>query len=400
MRYTILDGFRGFFLLFMGLIHFNEVTHVWLGKLNHHYFGWVEDAQGFVFISGLVVGLVYGGTLLRRGSTEMTKRVFRRIRTIYSHQAALILLFAATAMAYVVIGHGPAPHVLHSYEENPGSFTLASLALIANSRHMGILPMYIWFMAITPFVLILFHRGYFYPVLMASILAWITAQMGLMELVSQRAENVLSLWGAPVDLGLFFNILGWQVIYFSGLAAGFLVANKRLDLNFLKQPQYLPTFLIGLAGAFALGIFDRIVFDFWFGHDYSRSVLETTNRPNLSVLYVVAFFLDLFLITWLLVAGKECGVKLIEQTSQFVEWVFTRRFLVFLGQHSLHVFSYHILVVYFLWIVAEDQTFSQLGGSLVLILATGSIYLPAWANSRMQVRQKKMRDAQLSTSST
>ena len=30
----------------MGIVHFNGVTDVILGKLNHHRFGWVQDAQG------------------------------------------------------------------------------------------------------------------------------------------------------------------------------------------------------------------------------------------------------------------------------------------------------------------------------------------------------------------
>ena len=59
MRLAILDGFRGFFLLFMMIAHANAYLGAPLGKFNHHYFGWVEDAQGFVFISGLVVALVY-----------------------------------------------------------------------------------------------------------------------------------------------------------------------------------------------------------------------------------------------------------------------------------------------------------------------------------------------------
>lgn len=64
-RLTVIDGFRGFFLLFMGVFHFNTVLDTVLGKVNHHNVGWVEDAQGFVFISGLVVGLVYGRKHLR-----------------------------------------------------------------------------------------------------------------------------------------------------------------------------------------------------------------------------------------------------------------------------------------------------------------------------------------------
>ena len=37
--YEVLDGFRGFFLLFMMIIYADEIVDTILGKLNHHYFG-------------------------------------------------------------------------------------------------------------------------------------------------------------------------------------------------------------------------------------------------------------------------------------------------------------------------------------------------------------------------
>ncbi|MBA3326144.1 MAG: OpgC domain-containing protein [Rhodobacteraceae bacterium] len=44
------------------------MTDTLLGKIHQQFFGWVEDAQRFVFISGLVVGLVYGRQYLRTPS--------------------------------------------------------------------------------------------------------------------------------------------------------------------------------------------------------------------------------------------------------------------------------------------------------------------------------------------
>lgn len=44
--------------------------------------------------------------------------------------------------------------------QQPLIFTAGSLLLVTGSANMGILPMYILFMAATPMVLRLFHRGY------------------------------------------------------------------------------------------------------------------------------------------------------------------------------------------------------------------------------------------------
>lgn len=58
----------------------------------------MEDAQGFVFISGLVVALVYGRIGMQRGEAAMSEGVHKRIRTIYAHQAGLVLILFASAL--------------------------------------------------------------------------------------------------------------------------------------------------------------------------------------------------------------------------------------------------------------------------------------------------------------
>ena len=152
MRLTIIDGFRGVFLVFMLVIHANGPLNTVLGKLNHHYFGWVEDAQGFVFMSGLVIGLVYGGRYLSKNYHVMHKAIWARIRTIYSHQIALILIFLLSAIAFKIFAVS-VPTVLEPYTSQPLLFTTFAALLVTGSKHMGILPMYIFFMMATPFAL-------------------------------------------------------------------------------------------------------------------------------------------------------------------------------------------------------------------------------------------------------
>src|SRR3546814_8239268 len=49
-RYDILDGFRGYFLVFMLVNHLAFQGGSRLAKLNHSELGYVQDAQGFIFI--------------------------------------------------------------------------------------------------------------------------------------------------------------------------------------------------------------------------------------------------------------------------------------------------------------------------------------------------------------
>lgn len=67
MRIQLIDGLRGYFLIMM-MTHLNMVQP-WLSAFSHHRLGFVEDAQGLVFLSGFVIALVYG-------------RCFRKLRSM------------------------------------------------------------------------------------------------------------------------------------------------------------------------------------------------------------------------------------------------------------------------------------------------------------------------------
>lgn len=376
MRLTILDGFRGFFLIFMMIIHTNMEFGAVIGKLNHHYLGWVEDAQGFVFISGFVVGLVYGARLIRRGAESCRIAVMKRVRTIYSHQAGLVLIFTLVALSW----SGASATLLSFYTDNPVLAPLASLGLLSGSRNMGILPMYIWFMLCTPLALRQIHAGRGVAVLMAMGCAWLISQTGVSQHIWAMMEDRLAAAGHPLPLGIFFNLLGWQVVFFSGLYLGYLQAAGRLDLSFLRGPGWAQAALVAFATVVFLAMLDRLVMDHWFGRDFSKWFLATHERRDFTSLYVLAFALDLFLVTWLLVAGRDCGVRIVGALARLVEWIFTRPVLVFLGQHSLHVFSAHILLTYILSIAMQDRHVGTLEANLIVLLSPLPLYLAAWGH--------------------
>jgi hypothetical protein len=386
MRYPIIDGFRGFFLIFMMVIHLNIELDTLLGRLNHHYLGWVEDAQGFVFISGFVVGLVYGGLLLRRSANVMRDAIWARIRTIWGHQAALVLLFLLGA--FVLSALGIAASVLRPYQSDPVAFTTASLLLVSGSKHMGILPMYIWFMAITPLVLRLFVSGHSASVLVSSVLCWMFAQTGLLDQVTQQVQKALAAGGYPIKIGIFFNIFGWQVLFFGGLWLGFRTAQGRLDLSFLKDRSWTAAAVVAMVGVVAFALLDRLIYWQLISDEFSRRFLLTASRQDFSPVHLINFGLDLFLMTWLLVAGRESGVWVFSWMSGIVRWIFTRPALVFLGQHSLHVFSFHLAVVYAIAVIFDGSPPGEVTGTIVLLLATLSLWLPAYLHARTQAAQR------------
>jgi hypothetical protein len=386
VRYPILDGFRGFFLIFMVIIHTNEDLKTLLGKLNHHYFGWVEDAQGFIFISGLVVGLVYAGISIRSGDAAMRRAVWKRIRTIYKYQASLIIL-----MLFVALGLGVSAHheVLAPYIEMPVSFTTASLMLVAASRHMGILPMYIYFMALTPLTLIAFRKNLGFAVAIISGMIWMLAQTGISSVAVDAIEDAIRPV-AELELGIFFNIAGWQVIYVGGLYLGYKLANNELSLEWLKKPEIEVAACFAFVGILALGVFDRIIFNDIISEEFSNRFIENNPRKNFSPIYLIAFLLDLFFITWILVAGSTSRIAIFRAVSRFFTWLLHLPILTRLGQYSLQVFAFHIVVVYTVSLVFGEHPPGQVVGTIVLLVVVASLYIPVQIQS-VRVRRNKRR---------
>jgi hypothetical protein len=390
-RLVILDGFRGFFLLFMAVAHYDGLTETWLGKVHHQYFGWVEDAQGFVFISGLVVGLVYGKQFLRAPSVgAIFGPILARIRTIYAHQVALVFILLGAAL---LLGSWAAPD-LAPFREAPVTFSISSLLLLSSSANMGILPMYIFFLLATPFALALLNRGQVAPFFAAILLAWLAAQTNLFGLAMYQVQMLLQGQGVPVDFGLYFNLFGWQALFFTGLFVGFRMAQGRLDLSFMRQGQWRVAFFMALGAIVLLGVYDIVVQLHLLGDDYSTRILIRTDRAILGFFYPIAFAIDLFAVVWLLQAGGRDRLAWVRRAAAGTRWLFTRPFLVVLGQHSLHVFSFHILVYYLLATAIPLADLATPARMAVLVAATASLYLAAWGHAWLQERDGARRAAQ------
>ncbi len=383
-RMVILDGFRGYFLLFMAVAHYNGLLRTPIGMIHHQYLGWVEDAQGFVFISGLVVGLVYGKKYLKAPSVQtIYGPILARICTIYSHQVGLVLILLAAALLLAPLA---VPDLVF-YSDAPVTFTLSSLLLIASSANMGVLPMYIAFMAVVPFAFRLLHRDQIVPYFAVLGLCWLAAQTSLTGIALYNFQLYMVSKDIPANFGLYFNLLGWQVLFFGGLFFGFRMAQRKLDLGFLQAPQVRTTFFIALAAIALLAAYDIVVEFRLMGDEYFGRMLIRTDRAIFGVFYAAAFAIDLFVVVWLLQAGPDDPLVWVRRVAAAVQWLFTRPFLVLLGQHSLHVFSFHILVFYLLATVVHVFELTPMARAALLVTGVSSLYLAALGHAWMQSRE-------------
>ncbi|MBA3326143.1 MAG: OpgC domain-containing protein [Rhodobacteraceae bacterium] len=308
---------------------------------------------------------------------------------MYSHQAGLVaILLAAT----LLLGPLAAPD-LAPFREAPATFAISSLLLLSSSANMGILPMYIFFLLATPFALRLLHRGLVAPFFAAILLGWLAAQTNLFGLAMYQVQPMLTGRGIPANFGLYFNLLGRQALFFGGLFVGFRMAQGRLDLEFLRQPQWRTVFFMAAAAVVLLGVYDLVIKLRLLGDDYSTRILIRTDRAILGFFYPLAFAIDFFVIAWLLKAGPQDRAVWVRRAAAGVDWLFTRRFLVVLGQHSLQVFSFHILVYYLLATLLPPLELPALARAAVLVVSIASLYLAAAGHARLQERDGDRRAA-------
>jgi hypothetical protein len=376
MRYSIIDGFRGFFLFTMMTAHLNYVLGGVLPTLNHHRLGWVEDAQGFVFVSGLVIGIVYGKMLLHGTSDKMISAIWRRMISIFRHHAFLAVAITMLAIFFA----DRAPEIYHRFGDMPVLYGALTLVLLAGPEYVDILPMYLVFIAFTPVALIACARGYYLGVIAVSVATWALAQTGLVGPTLNMLCRAVGLADHGIWLGLFFNRFAWQILYFGGLVAGMAFIQGKLKVESFAAPAWRPVFLTALAVTFVfllLALVRQVAPEM-----LPQAFNVAASRPNLAVLRLANFASDLIVVVWLLTVGVVSASPLWRGCGRALRVAFTWRPLVFLGQHSLPVYTYHVIAVYLFLTFVDFRSMPPIWNEIVPFLGALSLFLPAWLHAR------------------
>src|SRR5260370_10643191 len=151
-----IDALRGVFLVWMTLTHLP--TH--LSDLVNEPFGFVSSAEGFVFLSALLVARLYIRQAAGAGAALRTK-LWKRALRIYAYHLILLACAFTMAATFAVMAHRLALiNLLNFYLAHPFPAIVGSLLLIYCPPLLDILPMYVIFLLITPFLLaIAVNRG-------------------------------------------------------------------------------------------------------------------------------------------------------------------------------------------------------------------------------------------------
>ena len=174
-RQPEIDWLRGLMLVLMTMTH----LPTWFGPHAGQPFGYVSAAEGFVFLSGLLVGRVYSHKARAHGITAMRRALLGRALKVYAAHVAL-LLFLFFVLVPFALSHGA--HAITDlasfYVERPRVALVASLALGYNPPLLDILPMYVLFIAASPSLIAFGSRRGWGPLLAVSATLWLFAQLG------------------------------------------------------------------------------------------------------------------------------------------------------------------------------------------------------------------------------
>ena len=356
-----LDALRGLLLVLMTVSHLPTAFSVWLGQP----LGYVSAAEGFVMLSAFIAGQVYLRRGLDQGQAAMRRALWARAAKVYRHHLALLAFGASVILAIgVARQEGAITSMFTVYLQDPLMAVTAALLLIYQPALFDILPMYVMFLLLTPWVLgHVMRHGWTVP-LALSVLIWVASWAGLRV---GFHEAVLSLtgWRLPIHATGAFNPFAWQMLWMVGLWLG--TARMQGAPQRLQVTPRLIGLLVVLALAFVAWRHSGGYAPFGPG-EWSVHLNRAVAKWNLGPLRL----LNLFTVTLLIAAAGPW-------LTRHLAWAP----LVCLGRASLWVFSAHLVccLLALVWLGPADRHSDTLVpdgvvllGSAIVLYAVASLH--------------------------
>ena len=316
-----IDALRGLMLVLMTLTHLPTRLTTPLGQP----FGFVSAAEGFVLLSAYMAGLVYGRLAWRKSVGEMETAFWKRALKVYWCQAAtLAFLFTVIAFIGIKVEQTAVTDLMSFYLQRPFVALVSGLLLIYEPPLLDILPLYVLFMLVSPWVLALALRHGWAPVMIVSALLWVLAQFGLGEWIYDATDALV---GVPVpyqETGSFATY-GWQFLWMLGLWMG----ASRNDPQ--APPFTFPNWTLVVA-AFVVAI------GFTWRHMVGQAPFEGNAQLNLLFDKWTLAPMRLINLFGLMVIAIRFGPALVRRMPR-LPWLET------MGAASLPVFCAHLVVV-------------------------------------------------------
>jgi enterochelin esterase-like enzyme len=314
------DFLRGSAVLAMVVDHIGGPS--WLYALTGGNRFYTSAAEGFIFLSGLLVGLVYGRIAVRDGLAEAMRKAFDRAGVLY------LLTVGVTLPLLVVSEALNLPWATGVYLTDPAALVVGVLTLHRTYYLIDVMVLYTLLLAVAPAALYLLVQGRTHVLLALSWGLWLAFQIA-----PDQAEVPWEIAG-----NYLFHFSAWQVLFFTAMALGF--HRDRVATWFSPRAQRALLVLSGLAFAVLLVLY-RLGDTVWLWLAVKNPALVDPGnvlvllfgkgdvRPGRVVASIVVFGFLFLLVT---VAWRPL--------YRGLGWL-----LMPLGQNALYAYTVHIVLV-------------------------------------------------------
>jgi hypothetical protein len=307
-----LDFLRGIAIVFMVVNHFE--SHSYFNNITQGHI-YASAAEGFVFLSGFVLGMVTLKRIDREGLKSAMGKLLARSRVLYVTSFTLMAVFGLLSTI--------APGLTRpSFEAAPGSWwqiIIAAATFRLAPPVIDILQLYVLLLLVSPGIFWLLRRGFWLPALAISWSLW-----GIQQI------HPYSFSLHPIDREFpYFTFATWQLLYTHGLLMGYY--RTKVGKVWKRIPK-LP-FLLAMGGlviGFIVAAHYDIQLGLWPANVMDRALwLRLTDRSingPVRLVNLVALFSLMF-------AAVDAFWQPLYKTFG--------KLLVPLGQNSLYVYILH-----------------------------------------------------------
>jgi hypothetical protein len=338
-RNLFIDSIRGLLLVIMLVDH----TPLFIRRYTASSFGFFDGAEGFIFISAYLFGLIYSKYL--QHSSFLIRKTFKRVWVIYKYHIASVIVLHLLIYGIIHYSQGSISVERFDMEEISIMYVLKSLFIVKQSAFLDILPLYIMLISLSPFILLGFKYNYKITLLISFVL-WAFIQF---PYVQNLYEGILTKW--DINFGSF-NIFGWQFLFTIGLLLGHRTFYNKNKINY--SPKIVFVILVVAFSFFVLRhILPKLNDQLFWTLIGNKQYLQTLRLFNfIIVLYLVSFI------------NKYYSIS-------------KQNFFSYIGRYSIDVFTFHLLIIYLINLNTEVGQLSKPVQLILGIVVVSTLIIPA-----------------------
>ncbi|MBI3732213.1 MAG: OpgC domain-containing protein [Chloroflexi bacterium] len=347
-----LDLLRGYATMAMVIDHLGSSS--WLHPITGGNNFFVSAAEAFVFISGMIVGAVYGATIRKEGYGATMRKALHRAWTLYKLTVILTVSFVA------VVIRNDLPWASWLDPQDPTQFLLSVITLRRTFVFVDIPLLYTLLMLLAPGGLFLLKYGRTWLLVGISWAIWFAYQL----------SPIQSSLPTVIEGNWIFKLPSWQLLFFNAMALGYhreYLSNRLRAVTKVGRYLYFSLMTILLALLIVLYLQESRLLGTIMPEEQSHALMDQLfNKSSLAPGRLIA---ALIVFQWAFLAITIYW----EPLHRRLGW------LIPIGQNSLYAYTTHIILltayyalIPYLWFYADNEAAVN---TLAQIIALTIIYV-------------------------